>query len=71
MNTLHFTPTTVSVDLGGTPISIETGRIAKQANGSVVVRQGGTMVLAPDLGPAYARTGRGGLPGRTCRREAG
>jgi len=45
MNTLHFTPTTVSVDLDGTPISIETGRIAKQANGSVIVRQGGTMVL--------------------------
>jgi len=45
MNTLTFTPTTVSVDLGGTPISIETGRIAKQANGSVIVRQGGTMVL--------------------------
>ena len=45
MNTLTFTPTTVSVDLGGTPISIETGRIAKQANGSVIVRQGDTMVL--------------------------
>ncbi len=45
MNTLTFTPTTVSIDLGGTPISIETGRIAKQANGSVIVRQGGTMVL--------------------------
>jgi polyribonucleotide nucleotidyltransferase len=46
MNTLNFTPTTVSIDLGGTPISLETGRIAKQANGSVIVRQGGTMVLA-------------------------
>jgi len=45
MNTLSFSPTTVSVDLGGTPISIETGRIAKQANGSVIVRQGDTMVL--------------------------
>ncbi len=45
MNTLHFTPTTVSVDLGGTPISIETGRIAKQAHGAVIVRQGDTMVL--------------------------
>ena len=45
MNTLTFNPTTVSVDLGGTPISIETGRIAKQANGSVIVRQGDTMVL--------------------------
>jgi polyribonucleotide nucleotidyltransferase len=45
MNTLTFSPTTVSIDLDGTPISIETGRIAKQANGSVVVRQGDTMVL--------------------------
>jgi len=45
MNTLTFTPTTVSIDLGGTPISLETGRIAKQANGSVIVRQGDTMVL--------------------------
>jgi polyribonucleotide nucleotidyltransferase len=45
MNTLTFNPTTASVDLGGTPISIETGRIAKQAHGAVVVRQGDTMVL--------------------------
>ncbi len=45
MNTLQFNPTTVSVDLGENPISIETGRIAKQAHGAVVVRQGDTMVL--------------------------
>ena len=45
MNTLTFNPTTVSIDLGGTPISLETGRIAKQAHGAVIVRQGGTMVL--------------------------
>jgi len=45
MNALKFNPTTVSIDLGGTPISIETGRIAKQAAGSVIVRQGDTMVL--------------------------
>jgi len=45
MNQLTFSPTTVSVDLGGTPISLETGRIAKQAAGSVIVRQGDTMVL--------------------------
>lgn len=45
MNQLTFNPTTVSVDLGGTPISLETGRIAKQAAGSVIVRQGDTMVL--------------------------
>ncbi|HWQ09230.1 MAG TPA: hypothetical protein VN436_08990, partial [Holophaga sp.] len=45
MNALKFNPTTVTLDLGGTPISIETGRLAKQAAGSVVVRQGDTMVL--------------------------
>ncbi|OQA33452.1 MAG: Polyribonucleotide nucleotidyltransferase [Acidobacteria bacterium ADurb.Bin340] len=45
MKQLSFSPTTVQVDLGGTPISLETGRIAKQAAGSVVVRQGDTMVL--------------------------
>jgi polyribonucleotide nucleotidyltransferase len=46
MNTLKFNTTTVSSDLGDTPISLETGRIAKQASGSVIVRQGDTMVLA-------------------------
>lgn len=45
MNALSFTPTTVSLDLGGAPISLETGRIAKQAHGAVIARQGGTMVL--------------------------
>jgi polyribonucleotide nucleotidyltransferase len=45
MNLLEFSPATVSLDIGGAPISIETGRIAKQAAGSVVVRQGNTMVL--------------------------
>jgi len=45
MNSLKFDPTTVSANIGGSPISIETGRMAKQAAGSVVVRQGDTMVL--------------------------
>ncbi|HNX29976.1 MAG TPA: polyribonucleotide nucleotidyltransferase [Holophaga sp.] len=45
MNTLKFNPTSVTLDLEGTPISIETGRVAKQAAGSVLVRQGDTMVL--------------------------
>src|SRR3954471_20125255 len=35
----------VSVDIGGTEITFETGKMAKQASGSVVVRQGDTMVL--------------------------
>jgi polyribonucleotide nucleotidyltransferase len=45
MNTLKFNPTSVTLDLDGTPITLETGRIAKQASGSVIVRQGDTMVL--------------------------
>ena len=38
--------TRVSVDISGSEISFETGRMAKQASGAVVVRQGDTMVLA-------------------------
>ena len=37
---------TVQIDVGGHPLSIETGHVAKQADGAVVVRYGGTMVLA-------------------------
>jgi polyribonucleotide nucleotidyltransferase len=38
-------PTRVSVEIAGTEISFETGRMAKQASGAVVVRAGDTMVL--------------------------
>src|SRR5215218_11322237 len=39
-------PTTVTVEIAGSEISFETGKVAKQASGSVVVRQGDTMVLS-------------------------
>ena len=38
--------TRVSAEIAGSEISFETGRMAKQASGAVVVRQGDTMVLA-------------------------
>jgi len=38
--------TRVSVEIAGSEISFETGRMAKQASGAVLVRQGDTMVLA-------------------------
>src|SRR3954454_12684604 len=38
--------TRVSVEVGGTEISFETGKLAKQASGSVVVTAGETMVLS-------------------------
>src|SRR5438105_12592196 len=38
--------TRVSVEIAGSEFSFETGRLAKQASGAVVVRQGDAMVLA-------------------------
>ena len=36
----------VSVEIGGTEIEFETGRLAKQASGAVLVKAGETHVLA-------------------------
>ena len=40
-----FDVSRVSVDVGDSQISFETGKLAKQAGGAVVVRAGDTMVL--------------------------
>src|SRR3954451_2489215 len=40
-----FMSHTVEIDLYGSKVSLETGKIAKQANGSVVVRSGDSVVL--------------------------
>ncbi|MDQ3719348.1 MAG: polyribonucleotide nucleotidyltransferase [Actinomycetota bacterium] len=37
--------TRVSVEIGGTEITLETGKLAKQASGAVVIQAGDTMVL--------------------------
>src|SRR5437773_5143553 len=39
-------PTRVSVEVGDTEFTFETGKLAKQASGAVVVRAGDTMVLS-------------------------
>ena len=36
---------TVEVDLGGRTLSLETGKVAKQAGGAVMVRLGDSVVL--------------------------
>jgi len=46
---------TVSVEIGGREITFETGKIAKQADGAVVVRSGDTMILATAVGRQEAR----------------
>src|SRR2546422_4573056 len=37
---------TVEIEINGLRMAIETGKVAKQADGAVVVRYGGSMVLA-------------------------
>ncbi len=54
---------TKTIDLGdGRPVTIETGKLAKQANGSVVVRQGDTMLLAAAVSNREASEGVDFLP---------
>jgi polyribonucleotide nucleotidyltransferase len=52
----------VNVEIGEQPISFETGRLAKQANGAVVVRSGESMVLVTAVGNREAREGADFFP---------
>ena len=78
---------TQTIDLGdGRTIEIETGKLAKQADGAVVVKSGGTMLLATVVSSKEAREGvdflpltvdykekfaaAGKIPGGFLRREA-
>src|SRR6188472_3243708 len=56
---------TRDISIGGRTISIETGRIAKQADGAVIVRLGDTMVLVTACADANPREGVDFLP-LTC-----
>ena len=74
-----------SVELGGRTMTFETGRLAKQANGSVLVRYGDTVVLVAATASAAPREGvdffpltvdyeeklyaAGKIPGNWFRRE--
>jgi polyribonucleotide nucleotidyltransferase len=54
---------TKTVDAGnGREISVETGKLAKQADGAVVVRCGGTMILATVVSAQEAKEGVDFLP---------
>ena len=54
---------TTTIDMGSSaPITIETGKLAKQAHGSVVVRQGDTMLLATVVANEEAKEGLDFLP---------
>lgn len=59
---------TVEIDLIGSKITLETGKVAKQANGSVVVRSGDSVVLVTACANEEPKAGasffppHGGLP---------
>ena len=53
---------TVEVDLGGRKITLETGKMAKQANGAVVVRSGDAVVLVTACMADQAKPGAGFFP---------
>src|SRR5881227_2371413 len=55
-------PVSVSVEIGGKEISFETGKIAKQADGAVLVRSGDTVVLGTAQGRTEAREGADFFP---------
>jgi len=52
----------VSMEVGGRTFSLETGRIAKQANGSVLVRYGDSVILVTAVGAPEEDPARDYLP---------
>ncbi len=52
----------MQIDIQGQPFSIETGKVAKQADGSVVVRFGDTMVLATVVAAKTAKESQDFFP---------
>jgi polyribonucleotide nucleotidyltransferase len=62
MSTMTETLATVSVTVGEQEMTFETGKLAKQADGAVVVRSGETMVLATATGRMEAREGADFFP---------
>src|ERR1700682_3403310 len=53
---------TVEIDLDGQTITLETGKIAKQANGAVVVRSGDSVVLATAVSAEEPKVGASFFP---------
>jgi len=55
-------PVSVAVEIGGREITFETGKLAKQADGAVVVSSGQTVVLGTAQGRTEAREGADFFP---------
>src|SRR3569833_1181226 len=57
-----FKPHTVEIDWGGRPLKLETGKIARQADGAVLATYGETIVLATVVAAKSAKDGIDFLP---------
>lgn len=56
-------PISVSIDLGGgRTVSIETGKLARQADGAVTVRQGNCIILATAVANKEPKEGQSFFP---------
>ena len=55
-------PTAREIEFGGVPLRIETGRIARQANGAAMVTLGESVVLATAVGVRTPRLGQSFFP---------
>src|SRR3989454_7043935 len=53
---------TRTIDFGGRPLTLETGKVARQADGAVTVRYGDTVVLVTGTAERKERPGMGFLP---------
>src|ERR671911_1021041 len=53
---------TVQTDINGHSLSIETGKVAKQADGAVVIRYGGSMVLCTTVAAKSAKEAQDFFP---------
>src|SRR5688500_11519854 len=62
MSTVLGQVASTSVEIGGKEITFESGKLAKQADGAVLVRSGETMVLATAVGRTEAREGADFFP---------
>ncbi|KAF0240187.1 MAG: polyribonucleotide nucleotidyltransferase [bacterium] len=65
---MHFKKT---ISFGGKELSIETGKIAKQADGAVIIRYGDTVVLVTAVGDKGKSEDRGFFPLTVDYREYG
>ena len=57
-----FQVTTKTFQFGGQEVTIETGRVARQATGAVLVKMGGNEVLCTVVGAKEEKPGQGFFP---------